>query len=101
MYQDECHTDYTEECKQTYEEICKTEFLTDCKQEYQEICNTEYSKECKTEYTQVFYFDHGFTFNAPWLSMMGFSPLPGFFLLQECSSHPHCAMVDEEKCSTK
>ena len=54
VYQDECHTEYTEECKKTYEEICKTEFLTDCKQEYQEICNTEYSTECKTEYIQVF-----------------------------------------------
>ena len=54
VYQDECHTEYTEECKKTFEEICKTEFLTECKQEYQEICNTEYSTECRTEYVQVF-----------------------------------------------
>ena len=53
VYQDECHTEYTEECKKTYEEICQTEFLTDCKQEFQEICNTEFSTECKTEYIQV------------------------------------------------
>ena len=54
MYEDDCHTEFTEECKETFEEMCKTEFVTECKQEYEEICNTEYSKQCKTEYTQVF-----------------------------------------------
>ena len=54
MYEDDCHTEFTEECKETFEEMCKTEFVTECKQEYEEICNTEYSKQCKTEYTQVY-----------------------------------------------
>ena len=54
MYEDDCHTEFTEECKETFEEMCKTEFVTECKQEYEEICNTEYSTQCKTEYKQVY-----------------------------------------------
>ena len=78
VYQDECHTEYTEECKKTFEEICKTEFLTECKQEYQEVCSTEYSTECRTEYVQVICK----TFKKPY---SGFKKHNSDFFYGQCS----------------
>ena len=93
MYEDDCHTEFTEECKEIFEEMCKTEFVTECKQEYEEICNTEYSKQCKTEYTQVF---------PNWSNSISTRSCIYYtqYIFKECTTHPHCEMVEEEACTT-
>ena len=93
MYEDDCHTEFTEECMETFEEMCKTEFVTECKQEYEEICNTEYSSSARLNthrYFKTLEQQHCFS------SCIYYTQ----YILKECTLHPHCEMVEEEACST-
>merc|ERR1711936_318313 len=74
----ECTTEYSEQCADAPREVCHEESTQECSTEYSEVCGTEYqeecydssSDECKTEFTE------------------------------ECTDVPECWIEQKEECHT-